>query len=536
MGLKFKLLAAGILLASGVSSAQAQIFKIVLSGANEIPAANTPGSGTAILVLNTATHQMRLRTAFTGLTGTTTASHIHCCVVQPANAGVATTTPSFVGFPLGVTSGSSDNTYDMTAAGTWNAAFVTANGGTVAGAEAAFVAGVIAGDRSYLNIHSTTFPGGEIRGTPVRFSFVTGSPARTSSTAAALDSLGAGTGALTEKLMNLAAAAPAAQATALQLLQPVTAFASQTVTFSSITTTFDQLGARLQGLRRDTGSQAPVSSAGGGFWLKAVNLETEQDLQDGFAGFESEGWDLAAGIESQFADGLTAGAAFNHSDNSLDHNDQLTGNTSDITSNQVSVYATQAMENTYIEGIVAYSRQDYEHVRNAGVAGNAFGDYEGDTWAGRIGAGYSATISPSMSFTPQVRLDWASGDLDGYTETGDAALALKVGSQSADHLRASVGAQFDLTAAMGNASARPFVRAFWNHEFNDDREDVRASFVGGGSSFITTGQEVDSDNFTVGLGVNFYGQGNFSGALAYDSTIGDDFKTHVIQAKAFWAF
>jgi len=78
------------------------------------------------------------------------------------NAGVATTTPTFAGFPLGVTSGSYDNTLDMTLSSSYNPSFVTAHGG-IAGAEAFLFAGIAAG-QAYLNIHSQTFPGGEIRG------------------------------------------------------------------------------------------------------------------------------------------------------------------------------------------------------------------------------------------------------------------------------------------------------------------------------------------------------------------------------------
>src|SRR5450759_2196008 len=45
----------------------------------------------------------------------------------------------------------------------YNAAFVTNNGGTAATAFAVLLAGLNAGD-AYLNIHSMLFPGGEIRG------------------------------------------------------------------------------------------------------------------------------------------------------------------------------------------------------------------------------------------------------------------------------------------------------------------------------------------------------------------------------------
>jgi len=55
------------------------------------------------------------------------------------------------------------HTLDLTQASSWNPAFVTANGGTVGGAEAALAAGLNAG-HAYLNIHTTMFPGGEISG------------------------------------------------------------------------------------------------------------------------------------------------------------------------------------------------------------------------------------------------------------------------------------------------------------------------------------------------------------------------------------
>jgi len=138
-------------------------FTAELSGANENPPAATSGTGTAAVTWNTATSQMTVDVVFAGLTTGTTASHIHCCAVPPTNAGVATTVPRFVGFPTGVTSGTYLHTLDMTDAGSYNPAFVSSHGGTVASAESALLAGILAG-QAYLNIHTTMFPGGEIRG------------------------------------------------------------------------------------------------------------------------------------------------------------------------------------------------------------------------------------------------------------------------------------------------------------------------------------------------------------------------------------
>lgn len=158
------LLAIGFALLVGLlPSAQAAVYTATLSGASENPANGSPGTGATTVTIDTVAHTLQVVASFSGLTSNTTASHIHCCAVPPTNAGVATTTPSFVGFPLGVTSGSMNQTYDMTLAGTWNPAFIVANGGTPATAEAALAAGLAAG-QAYLNIHTVNFPGGELRG------------------------------------------------------------------------------------------------------------------------------------------------------------------------------------------------------------------------------------------------------------------------------------------------------------------------------------------------------------------------------------
>ncbi len=138
-------------------------YTAALAGANENPVNASPGSGSTTVFYDAATHTLRVVVNFSGLTAGTTASHIHCCTAPPGNAGVATTTPTFPGFPLGVMAGTYDNTLDLTSASSWNPAFITAQGGTPAGAEAALAAGLAAGT-SYLNVHTTAFPAGELRG------------------------------------------------------------------------------------------------------------------------------------------------------------------------------------------------------------------------------------------------------------------------------------------------------------------------------------------------------------------------------------
>jgi hypothetical protein len=156
-----------VVTAGFVMSAHATLFQYSasLSGANESPANASPGIGSALVDYDNVAHSLHVQASFSGLLGTTTASHIHAATALPGTgtAGVATTTPTFAGFPLGVSSGSYNNTLDLTLASSYNASYITANGGTTAAAEAALTA-AIAGGQAYLNIHSTSFGGGEIRG------------------------------------------------------------------------------------------------------------------------------------------------------------------------------------------------------------------------------------------------------------------------------------------------------------------------------------------------------------------------------------
>ena len=140
-------------------------FYASLNGANEFPGNLSPGTGNAFVVFDTALHTMSVHVDFNGLLAGTTAAHIHCCtaVANTGTAGVATTTPTFTGFPGGVTGGTYDHLFDMTLASSYNPAFFNAHGGNTAQAEADFFACMFS-EKTYLNVHTTAFPGGEIRG------------------------------------------------------------------------------------------------------------------------------------------------------------------------------------------------------------------------------------------------------------------------------------------------------------------------------------------------------------------------------------
>jgi len=159
-----------LILLAPAANAATTTLGAALIGANESPPTGSPGTGQAIVVLDTTANTLQVSVTFSGLEAGTTASHIHCCLAFPfqtgANVMVATTTPTFPGFPSGVTSGSYNMTFNLLDAGSYNPLFITSTfnpGGTVASAAAVLEAALLNGE-TYLNIHTTMFMGGEIRG------------------------------------------------------------------------------------------------------------------------------------------------------------------------------------------------------------------------------------------------------------------------------------------------------------------------------------------------------------------------------------
>jgi hypothetical protein len=157
-----------LFVAAAPSSAAPILFSTSLSGPNEAPPNASPGTGFAEVTIDPVAHTLHVQVTFQDLVAPNTASHIHV-INGPGDANildtvgpVATITPTFTGFPSGTTSGVYDHVFDTALASTFRAGFVTDAGG-VGGAEAALFAAIMSG-RAYLNIHSQTYPGGEIRG------------------------------------------------------------------------------------------------------------------------------------------------------------------------------------------------------------------------------------------------------------------------------------------------------------------------------------------------------------------------------------
>ena len=138
------LVSLGLLAGSGNARAAVIEYSAPLSGLNEFPANASPGTGIANVFTDSAAFTVHVVVSFSGLTAPASAAHIHCCTAVPGTGNAGVKVP-LTGFPS-ATSGAYDNTF------------------TLSFADFTFLDNGIAAGRAYVNIHTSTFPGGEIRG------------------------------------------------------------------------------------------------------------------------------------------------------------------------------------------------------------------------------------------------------------------------------------------------------------------------------------------------------------------------------------
>lgn len=132
---RFSLTLASVLLAAGTSLAQAEMltFKAELAPASEVPpAADSKGSGMATVMVDTETKKLTWEVTSKDLTGAATAAHIHGPAAVGENAG------PMIDISASIEKGSADVT---------DAQLTELQAG-----------------RTYINVHTEKYPGGEIRG------------------------------------------------------------------------------------------------------------------------------------------------------------------------------------------------------------------------------------------------------------------------------------------------------------------------------------------------------------------------------------
>ncbi len=138
MRLNSVLAAAGAGLLAATASADVHVFSFQLDGLQEVAPVATTGSGIATVTLDDATGQVLVIGTYENLIGNTTMAHLHGLAPAGMNAGVI----------FGLTINIAATSGNFSGAGVLNAAQIQ---------------GMLDGN-TYINVHTSFSPSGEIRG------------------------------------------------------------------------------------------------------------------------------------------------------------------------------------------------------------------------------------------------------------------------------------------------------------------------------------------------------------------------------------
>ena len=214
-----------------------------------------------------------------------------------------------------------------------------------------------------------------------------------------------------------------------------------------------------------------------------------------------------AGVDAKIGDHASSiGALFAY--NNADATRGSDGSHATIESYSGGIYGSYHQDGFYLNGLAAYTRNNYDSMRNIlipGFGSAASGSTNGNQATVNLDGGYDWHATDRLTAGPIAGLQYVHLDISSFSENGAGAANLAVGSQVMDSLQSRVGGRIDyhlLTSTYSSFAAE--LHAAWQHEFLDDSRGIGASFINSGlTPFSVQTTAPLRDAAVVGVGLNF---------------------------------
>ena len=203
-----------------------------------------------------------------------------------------------------------------------------------------------------------------------------------------------------------------------------------------------------------------------GMRLFAVGDSFSRDvgMSDVTDAFDLDGAGGTAGVELGLGTNGLLGVAGNYSKARAKFSAQPTR--VEGTALQLGAYASFALGPVFVQGHAGAGRTEYD-VSRAGVIDNLSASPEGSHVVAGAKAGFLAPIG-GFRIGPVAAIDYARAKVDGYTEEGDAALALTVSDMRYSALVGGLGLELRGDFDAGGSALRPFASAMLEKDLKGD--------------------------------------------------------------------
>ena len=192
---------------------------------------------------------------------------------------------------------------------------------------------------------------------------------------------------------------------------------------------------------------------------------TEGDAAAGTDTVTAHTFGFAAGLDYHFTSDAVAGFALAGGGTNWGLAQGLGGGRSDAF--QAGVYGTTHMGPAYIAAALAFANHWMTTNRIAFGGDQLTASFNGQSYAGRVEAGYRYAALPTIGITPYAALQAQSFHTPNYSETDltGGGFGLSYSAMSATDTRSELGARFDDLMMLGAMPVLLRARAAWAHDW-----------------------------------------------------------------------
>jgi uncharacterized protein YhjY with autotransporter beta-barrel domain len=270
-------------------------------------------------------------------------------------------------------------------------------------------------------------------------------------------------------------------------------------------------------------------NSGLGIWTAGMIRSGNHDGRNGSAGVDFETDGVSFGIDRRINDAFSIGGGVGYGRDDSDIGDN--GSRSEGTAYTFAMYASYSPgDRFFLDGLVGYQKLDYD-LRRFVTSNGAFvnGSRSGTQWFGSVSAGADFQ-SGAWQFTPYVRADIMRGDLEAYTETGDAIFSLAYDNMAVDTNTGNAGVRIDYRREAAWGFLVPQFRVEYQHDFRaNGSQSMRYADLPTGPFYRTSLNEFDRTRLMLGLGLLFDLNSGWSFRLDYRGLTGSDDRDNGLQ-------
>ena len=261
-------------------------------------------------------------------------------------------------------------------------------------------------------------------------------------------------------------------------------------------------------------------------WIRGLFNKADHEKTSKVAGFNSDTYGVAMGIDSEVNENTRAGFGYANSQTDI----ETAGRDTDVDTNSLFLYAKYQPKDWYVNTILAYSWSEYDEKKSV-MGIDASAKYDVDTIALQSMYGYETQFK-GHDVTPEFGLRYLHINQDAYTNK----LGSEVAENKEDVLTLVAAAKVAKNYTLNNGAVlRPELRAAVTYDLFDADNSANV-LLANGASYRVDGEKLNRLGFELGAKVTTKATDKVEVSAGYLTRIREDYQDHTLTIDAKYNF